>query len=138
MRHKTRKLSIRMKILLPVSALIIIICLVMGVSSFKQINDGMVEMGVEQADRAAGMALNTIDAELLKGLEPGCEDSEAYQTVLAAMSEVQESYGIKFLYTLYTDGTQVYYGIDTDTTEGKVPYGETFEVSYNELKTVFE
>ena len=95
-------------------------------------------MGVEQADVASDMALKTIDAELLKGLEPGCEGSEEYQTILAEMSEVQESCGIKFLYTLYTDGTQVYYGIDTDTTEHKEPYGKTFEESYDELKTVFE
>ncbi len=46
-------------------------------------------MGVEQADVASDMALKTIDAELLKGLEPGCEGSEEYQTILAEMSEVQ-------------------------------------------------
>lgn len=42
-----------------------------------------------------------------------------------------------FLYTLSTDGQNVYYGIDTDTTEEKATIGETFECSYEELKPTF-
>lgn len=137
MKQKTRKLSIRVKILLPVSALIILICVIMGISSYQQISDGMVAMGVEQADMASAMAVEVVDCELLKTLAPRCEESEAYQTVLAALSDVQKNCGIKFLYTLYTDGTQVYYGIDTDDSEGRAAYGEVFEVSYEELKGVF-
>ena len=138
MKQKTRKLSIRMKILLPICALIVLVCMIMGISSYQQINDGMVAMGMEQADMASAIAVNVIDADLLKGLAPGCEESEEYQSVLTALSEVQSSCGIKFLYTLYTDGTHVYYGIDTDESEGKCFYGELFEVSYDELRVVFE
>lgn len=137
MKQKTRKLSIRMKILLPVSALIILICVIMGISSYRQINSGMVAMGVEQADMASAVAVDVVDGELLKNLAPGCEESTEYQSVLTALSEVQSNCGIKFLYTLYTDGTQVYYGIDTDDSEGKAAYGDVFEVSYDELKGVF-
>lgn len=66
MKQKTRKLSIRMKILLPVSALIILICVIMGISSYRQINSGMVAMGVEQADMASAVAVDVVDGELLK------------------------------------------------------------------------
>ena len=137
MKQKTRKLGIRMKILLPVSALIILICVIMGISSYWQINNGMVAMGVEQANMASAVAVDVIDGELLKNLAPGCEESTEYQSVLTALSEVQSNCGIKFLYTLYTDGTQVYYGIDTDDSAGKAAYGQVFEVSYDELKGVF-
>lgn len=135
---KTRKLSIQVKILLPVIILIVLLCVVMGMSSYEQLNDGMVAMGIEQADLASSMAVKVIDGELLKELEPGCEAGEEYQTVLGKLSDIQQSCGIKFLYTLYTDGKQVYYGIDTDGTENKSAYGELFEVSYAELKPVFE
>ena len=138
MNMKTRKLSIQVKIQLPVILLIIVLCGIMGMNSYRQLNDGMVFMGTEQADMASTMAVEVIDGEILKGLAPGCEESEEYQTVLGEMRDIQETCGIKFLYTLYTDGKQVFYGIDTDDTELKSAYGELFEVSYDELKTVFE
>ncbi len=138
MKQKTRKLSIRTKVLLPTSILILLVCLVMGLNSYQQINNGMVAMGVEEADMASAMAVKVIDGDLLEELAPGSEDTEAYQTVLEAMRDIQKSCGIKFLYTLYTDGSQVYYGVDTDESENQCMIGEPFEVSYEELKTVFE
>lgn len=138
MKQKTRKLSIRTKVLLPTSILILLVCLVMGLNSYQQINNGMVAMGVEEADMASAMAVKVIDGDLLEELAPGSEDTEAYQTVLEAMRDIQKSCGIKFLYTLYTDGSQVYYGVDTDESENQCMIGEPFEVSYEELKPVFE
>lgn len=49
MKEKTRKLSIRAKILLPTIILIVGLCVTLGVYAYKQINDGMVAMGVEEA-----------------------------------------------------------------------------------------
>lgn len=46
--------------------------------------------------------------------------------------------GIAFLYTLYTDGDKVYYGVDTDNSDEQCMPGDEFEESYNELKDVFE
>ena len=137
MKQKVRKFSIRMKVLLPASILVVIICLILGISSYQEINNGMVSMGVEEADMASVMAVRVIDGDLLGDLAPGCEESEAYQSILSEMRDVQKSMGIQFLYTLYTDGTQVYYGIDTDDTENQAMYGEVFEVSYEELQPVF-
>ena len=137
MKQKVRKFSIRMKVLLPASMLVVIICLILGISSYQEISNGMVSMGVEEADMASVMAVRVIDGDLLKDLAPGCEESEAYQSILSEMRDVQKSIGIQFLYTLYTDGKQVYYGIDTDDTENQAMYGEVFEVSYEELQPVF-
>lgn len=137
MKQKTRKLSIRTKILLPAIILIVMLCVIMGMNSYHQINSGMVAMGVEQADMASAMAVEVIDGDFLKELYPGCEDSEAYQSILESMQDIQKTCGIKFLYTLYTDESQVYYGVDTDESEGHCAYGEEFEVSYEELKGVF-
>lgn len=137
MKQKTRKLSIRARVLLPASILILLVCLAMGISAYRSINDGMVAMGVEQAQMAAKVAVGVTDGDVVSEMEPGCEDTEGYQTALAALRAVQQEYGIAYLYTLYTDGSQVYYGIDTDTTENQLMVGDVFETSYEELADTF-
>ena len=137
MKQNTKKISIRLKILLPVVLLVIILCVVLGISSYRKMSDGMVAMGVEQAEMVSMTAVATIDGDVLKTLEPGCEDSEEYQTMRNAMCDIQQSYGIAFLYTLHTDGESVYYGIDTDASEECADFGEEFEVSYEELADCF-
>ena len=42
------------------------------------------------------------------------------------------------MYTLTTDGTKVYYGVDTDETEGRCAIGEEYNHTYEALKSVFE
>ncbi len=138
MKQKTRKLSIRTKILIPVGAMIILICLTLGLMSYRSIEDGLVGMGVEKADMAASLALDSINGNVIAGLEEGCENGIEYQTQLMAMRKIQERCGLAYMYTLYTDGSQVYYGIDTDRSKNRYKVGDPFEESYEELKSVFE
>ena len=137
MKQKTRKLSIQLKILFSASALILAICIILGITAYHNIADGLVSMGVEEAEMASTIALKVINGNLVAELEPGCEGTEEYQTLLAAMRDIQRDCGIAFLYTLYTDGRRVYYGVDTDTTAGQNEVGAVFEVSYEELADVF-
>lgn len=132
-----RRFSIKGKILVPVVFLVTVLCVILGMSSYRRMEEGMVAMGVEQAEMVSKAALQVVNGDLLKALEPGCEDSADYLSVWKALGEVQESYGIRFLYTLYTDGTTVYYGVDGDQTEERMDYGEEFEVSYEELQECF-
>ena len=139
MKHKkTRKMGIRNKIVLPITALIIILCLVMGINSYKRTESGLIEMGVEEARMAAGISTKVIDAQKLAALTSASGDSEEYEEILAAMAGVRDDCGIQYLYTLYTDGQKVYYGIDTDTLQDRSNFGEVFEVSYQELQGVFQ
>lgn len=138
MKQKTRKLSIRTKILLTSGLLIFAICVVMGLAFYRTINNGMVSMGVEEAQMAAQVAVNMIDGDLVEELTPGCENTEGYQTLLTAMRSVQQDMGIAYLYTLYTDGSTIYYGVDTDRTELQAEVGQTFEKSYEMLKATFD
>ena len=69
---------------------------------------------------------------------PGAEESDAYKGVLAALKNMKDSCGIAYLYTLYTDGTNVYYGVDVEATEDVSYLGDPFADSYEELKSVFE
>lgn len=87
---------------------------------------------------AAKIAVNVANGDLVQQLEPGCEDTEEYQTLLKDLREVQGEYGIAYLYTVYKDGTQLYYGVDTDDSSLQAQVGQEFEKSYEMLKSVFE
>lgn len=135
-KNKT-KLSIRWKILLPATALIIAICASMGFYAYTCIHDGMVEMGIEEAQMAAQVVVDILDEDMLGTLEPGCENKKEYQILLKDLRNAQEKYGIAYLYTLYTDGSVVYYGVDADTSEEQFAFGDVCETSYEELAGAF-
>ncbi len=95
-------------------------------------------MGVEEARMAAVISVKVVDADKLEQVVQEGEQSSVYQELSASMQNIREDCGIKYLYTLYTDGSQVYYGVDTDSTERHANLGKPFESSYEELKGVFE
>ena len=137
MKQKTRRLSIRMKILLPTSVILLIVCVALGLVGYSSSHEGMIAMGVEEAQMAARIALNSADGDAIGRLEPGCEDTQNYQDVLAALREVQEEYNILYLYTVYAEGTSLYYGVDTDRSDSQAYVGKPFEKDYDMLKGVF-
>lgn len=138
MKRKTRKLSIQVKILVPVALMIILIGVALGSSSYINIRSGMIEMGVEQADMAADTALEYIYGGYVEKIT-GSEsvDSTEYALVLESVRNAQDATDIKYLYVLYTDGEKVYYGADADKTENQCMPGDVFEVPYEELADVF-
>ncbi|MDY5576447.1 MAG: methyl-accepting chemotaxis protein [Lachnospiraceae bacterium] len=138
MKQKTRKMSIKMKILLPASILILVICVSLGALAYMSVKSGMTEMGIEEAEMVAKMAVNVVDSDLVSALVPGCESTEGYKQTLSALRNVQENFGIEYLYTLYEDKGKVYYGVDTDKSELQAKVGKPFEKSYDEMKKVFE
>lgn len=138
MKQKTRKMKIRYKILLPAIIITLLTCLFLGMNSYIQISNGLIGMGVEQAETVSAIAAMSVDGDLLADLKPGDEGSESYEAALQRLRGVQETCGIAFLYTLYTDGKTVYYGLDTDTSAHQNAIGTVFESSYDELKSVFE
>ena len=137
-KRKTRGIGIRAKILFPTSVAIILLCAVMGFNSYQRTKEGLVEMGVEEAQMAAVISTRVIDAELVAEMSAETQNSEEVNALLQTMLELKQSCGIKYLYTLYTDGNRVYYGIDADNTDRKNAYGVVFESSYQELKSVFD
>ena len=109
----------------------------MGVNSYQRTKEGLVAMGVEEAQMAAIVSTKAIDADLVAEMSAEKKDSEEYNGLLGSMIGIKEDCGIQYLYTLYTDGSRVYYGIDADDTENVNDFGAVFEVSYEELKPVF-
>ncbi len=138
MKQRVRRVSIKVKILLPASLLVIAICLVMGISAFGHMEEAMIEMGVEEADMAAEIAAKMIDADIAALIGEDSKDTQEYQELLTMMRSLQKRCGIAFMYTLYTDGSKVYYGVDTDETSNQHAPGDLFESSYAELEDVFQ
>lgn len=122
-KRKTRGIGIRAKILLPASVVIILLCTVMGVNSYQRTKEGLIEMGVEEAQMAATISTKVIDAEMVAEMSAGEKGTEAYNALLESMFDIKEDCGIQYLYTLYTDGDKVYYGIDADNTETVNEFG---------------
>ena len=137
MKKKTRKMSIRMKILLPINVVVVAICAVLGASAYRSLDKAMVSSGVEQAKMAAEIAQNEMDGDAVSKLTPGCEDTDNYRTLLASMRELKDTYGILYMYTVYEDGGKLYYGVDTDESELQAKVGQDFEKSYEMLKGTF-
>ena len=136
-KRKTRGIGIRIKILVPTSAVIVLLCTIMGMNSYLRTKEGLIAMGVEEAQMAAIISTKVIDAGQVAELSAENKGSAEYIAVRDAMFDIKQSCGIKYLYTLYTDGSRVYYGIEADNTESVNEYGAVFEVPYHELKSVF-
>lgn len=137
-RRKTRGFGIRAKILFPASLVIALLCIAMGINSYQCTKEGLIALGVEEAEMAAIISTKVIDADMLAEMSAEKAESEEYNALFQSMFGVKQDCGIKYLYTLYTDGDTVYYGIDADDTESVNEFGAVFEVSYQELKSVFE
>lgn len=132
---RTRGLTIRAKILIPSIIIVVLVCGLMGYNSYTRFEKSMVRMGVEEADMAATIVVDSLDANLLSEVTVGSEGTQVYQNLQGDLRKKQKACGIAFLYTLYTDGKKVYYGVDSDEDAAKV--GDEFADSYAELEPVF-
>ena len=132
---RTRRLTIRAKILIPSVIIVVLVCGLMGYNSYTRFDESMVRMGVEEADMAATIVADSLDANLVSEVTVGSEGTQVYQNLQGDLRKKQKACGIAFLYTLYTDGKKVYYGVDSDEDAAKV--GDEFADSYAELESVF-
>lgn len=138
MKKKTRKLSIKTKILLGTNFILIALCVLMGMNFYMNMKEDMVLMGVDQAKSAATIAVRQLDADTLGNIRPGDEETDEYKQMVESLRDMKDDCHVAFMYTLTADGQKVYYGIDTDETDEQAAIGEVFEDSYEELRTVFE
>lgn len=138
MNTKVRRLSIRWKILIPATLLIIAMCVVMGGNAYTRIQTGMIQLGVEEAQMAASIAGFVVNGDDLSNMGKDFEHTDEYQNVLANLRQIQELCGIAYIYTLHTDdNSRLYYGIDTDDSTNRKHPGDTFDGDYDEFAEVF-
>ncbi|MBO5098475.1 MAG: methyl-accepting chemotaxis protein [Agathobacter sp.] len=139
MKQKVRKMSIRLKLLVPVGVVILGICLLLSVFSYNTLQEEMMGVAQSEAHTVANIAANVVDPDILTTIKPGDEETENYLAQKAALIQMQKISGsIKYVYTIYTDGTGVYYGVDADQSEDACAIGDEFEVGLDELQSVFD
>lgn len=137
MKTKTRKLSIKQKLLISTGSLITLIVILLGVNFYLRTKESMIAMGVEQAAASAKIAVQILDGDQVEQLQPGDENTEEYKEMLTSLREMKEICKVAFLYTMTTDNKNVYYGIDTDTSSRQGKIGDAYEDTYESLKSVF-
>ncbi len=139
MKQKVRKMSIRLKLMIPTGLVLLVICSLLSVFSYNTVQEEMMALAQSEAQTVATLAAKSLDPSIVKQILPGDEETEAYISQKNALIEMQNATNgsIKYVYTLYNDGTTVYYGIDADQSEEFCAIGEEFEVGLDELQTVF-
>ena len=93
MKTKVRKVSIRWKILVPATILSIIMCAIIGVNSYIRIKNGMIQLGVEEAQMAASIAGFVVNGDTLSDVRAGFENTQEYQDNLTALRQIQNQIG---------------------------------------------
>ena len=137
-KQKVRKISIWWKLLVPVNVVVLALCLLLGLFSYNTLEEEMMAMGQTQALTVGRLAETSLDANVIAQItQPGMEDTDLYKSQQEILIDIQEKGNVLYIYTLYTDGNKVYYGVDADTSENACAIGEEFEVSLSEMSSVF-
>ena len=135
---KVRFLSIRQKFMFIAAICIVLVSLSIGGIAYFTMENRMLLMTADKAEAIAGLVAKQIDRVILASLEPGEEDSPQYARIRQSLNDLTEASNTKYIYTLYTDGSTIYYRIDGDPSEDHAKIGEPFEEDYEFLKSVFE
>ena len=136
-RHKTRRLSIRSKVLVPTAIMVAVICCCLALLFKSRMETDMISTGAEMAVYVGNLAEDKLNGNLIEKLMPGGETSAAYMALANAMTGTLNGSSVKYMYTLYAENGKVYYGVDLDT-DHQQPIGSEFEEPYSLLKPVFE
>ena len=126
-KQKTRKMNIRAKILIPVLIIIMIVSAGMGTMMYMVGQDAYLEAGVEKSHLAATIASSLIDGSKIRSLHEGTGNQELYEKELWELRDIKETCGILYMYTIYERDGQLYYGIDTDESEGQCQLGDPYD-----------
>jgi len=137
-KQKTRKLSIRNKVLIPVLLIILVVCISLGAIAYVIANKAMINTGMEKSNVAASIASSLIHGEHIQGMDSSSAGTEEYEEELAELREIKETCGILYMYTIHKDGDKLYYGIDTDESEGQLQPGDAYDDEEGPVLAAFD
>lgn len=126
-KQKTRKMNIRAKILLPVLIIMLVVSASMGTMMYLIGELAYRSAGVEQSRMAATIAETMIEAKNMQYIKEGSETMTVYVNQLYKLREIKNTCGILYMYTIYEENGNLYYGIDTDESEGQCMPGDTYD-----------
>ena len=93
---RTRRLTIRAKILIPSIIIVVLVCGLMGYNSYTRFEKSMVRMGVEEADMAATIVADSLDAKLVYKVTVGSEGTQVYQNLQGDLRKSKKHAGLLF------------------------------------------
>ena len=137
-KRKIRFLSIRQKFMLIAALCIVLVSVSIGTIAYSTMENKLLEMAADKAQAIGVLAGKQVDKNVLARFKPGSERLTQYVGIRDLLIDLKTSSNVLYMYTLYTDGTTVYYGVDGDKSEGHMAIGDVFPESYEFLKPVFE
>ena len=136
-KYKTRKLNIATKQMIFIGLTVwLTICMIVAIVTNNRRND-MVELAGEECIAISSLLGAYIDVDDLVQLKPGMEDSEIYKSIQNQLNHAMNKTNMEYVYTLWTDGSNIYYGVDGDL-ENTAEFGSVFEESYDYLDDGFK
>ena len=134
-KQKTRKLNIRNKILLTVAPIILVVCIILGALALIIADWAMIQTGTEKSHLAASIASEMIDGAKVGQINGESAGTVIYEEELANLREIKGTCGILYMYTIYEENGQLYYGIDTDDSEGQCQPGDVYDDDPEPVRT---
>lgn len=112
---KTKKMSIRTKIILGSAIMSAVACILMGILTSINVKQNYIEMMGREARDMATVVAGNVDTGNLSAIEPGQEKSPAFYLTAASMRKYLVSDNMKFVYILKSDdGNNFTYWVDAD------------------------
>ena len=91
---RTRKISIRFKLMLPVTTIMLIMALALVSMGSRAVRKGMSQLGGEEAVMAAKAAGHVVDGDELESLYESDGTGESYERIRLAMDAVRRELGV--------------------------------------------
>ena len=121
---KTRKISIRWKLMISFSLLSIICCCVIGVFTYLRVSDMMIDEKKEAAMGLAKVAAGEIDGEEFDKITS--EEDDYFAEVISILNKYKGSSMIEYIYTMKLHDDTLEFVVDSDE-EDPADVGEEYE-----------
>lgn len=132
-KRKTRKLSMVMKQMILIGAVVwVAVAIVVAIVTTTRRSD-MVELSGDECIAVSTLLSSYIDAS---EVEAASTNEQIYNKLQAQLNQAMEDANMEYVYTLWTDGSTVYYGVD-GSTKNPAAYGDTSEEDYEYLAPAF-
>ena len=126
-KQKVRRFRIRSKVIVPVVAIILAVCVSLGTVAYIMTEWAMINTGKEKSALAATIAASLVDEDDIGRVSAENHGTPFYKVMLKQLREIKESCGILYMYTVYEEDGKLYYGVDTDESENQLHAGDPYD-----------
>ena len=132
-RRKTRKLGLVAKQMIMIGLVVWVSIAIIITIVTNTRKDDMIELATEECRAVATLLSSYIDAD---DVAKAGEDQAIYNELKAQLGQAMSDTNMEYVYTLWTDGSKIFYGID-GSIEDASAYGEESSEDYSFLAPAF-